>query len=99
MASRQPTTLHEHFRADPRGADSFGKWIEDRVWEMLQRPARVQVWFEGGRAWTSWVLDSGKFSAHTALDALRRYARHTQWHYRIVLLDGTVIKEWPAKET
>lgn len=92
--TRAPTTLREHFRADPRGASSYTQWIEDRVWELLQRPARLQyrehsAWFdlyELAQPAHRWLL-----SGHVD--------RHGSVPIRVVLLGGTVIKEWPAKET
>lgn len=96
VIGRPPSTLHEHFRVNPMGATSYPKWIEDRIWELLQRPAIIQVWFEDGRTWTRWVMDNCENTIATALVTLDRYARYTPWHYRIIRPDGTIIKEWPG---
>ena len=87
--TQQPTTLREHFRADPRGADSFGRWIEDRVWEMLQRPAFVTTGAHRRSAWVAWEAIRNAMHEYDVL----------QEPLRVCLEDGTVIKEWPAKET
>ena len=94
--TRQLTTLHEHYHADPRGADSFGKWIEDRIWESLQRPAR---WVERGPGVPFWI-DYGSITPRTVATcialAVERRAKIPQLQMRVVLLDGTIIREWAA---
>jgi hypothetical protein len=108
ILGRPPQTLHEHFRADPRGADSFGKWIEDRIWDLLMRPADLMLDDTHGSAgwYTCKVYDAPLHNfaegstINTAAHALLA-AHHEHKHYetktRVVLFDGTVIKEWPQR--
>jgi hypothetical protein len=86
---RPPTTLFEHFQADPRGATTIGQWQEDRIWELLQQDARVEFRSQSG----SWVPYS---FAKTAALCIVEHAASGRWFLpsRIALLDGTVIKEW-----
>lgn len=95
--TRKPTTLHEHFRADPRGASSYTQWIEDRIWELLQRPATIQYQMHDWKSLGSPI----KWSAlHKALAALNRdVSAPMVAKMRVVILDGTIIKEWPAKNS
>lgn len=95
--TRAPTTLREHFRADPRGADSYPKWIEDRVWELLQRPAVWECLDPNGGG-----VEFGPREAHEHIVEAIAYAgtrESRRFTNTVRLLDGTVIKEWPAKET
>jgi hypothetical protein len=92
--TRKPTTLHEHFRTDPRGADSFGKWIEDRIWELLQRTARMDFVDGEGQPWRAFVstVVANRKAFELATSGLIQ--RRGSLKLRIVLLDGTIIKEW-----
>lgn len=89
---RKLTTLFEHFRADPQGAASYPEWISDRVWELLQRPAKwdcVDATNGGGVSFDG--------TAHGLLwDAIRAVnaPKRTGLLNRVSFLDGTIIKEW-----
>jgi hypothetical protein len=87
--TRKPTTLHEHFRADPRGADSFGNWIEDRIWELLQRPCELESNVVG-----RWIVVGYNKSTARALVELAKSHNEFLGSLRVVLLDGTIVKEW-----
>jgi hypothetical protein len=85
---RKPTTLFEYFRVDPRGAASFPEWINDRIWELLQRPAIMQTGHFG--VWTGRAFDNVFGCIETAVAFVPR----TDANVRVVLIDGTIIKEW-----
>lgn len=89
--------LHGHYLADPRGADNFNRWCNDRIWELLQRPAFWNVYDtnQGGG-----VTFGGENSVmyQLMIDAINAVA-HPQrpgLRHRIVLLDGTIVHEWPT---
>jgi hypothetical protein len=89
---RPPTTLFERFRADPRGAESFPEWLNDRVWELLQRAAKWDCLDTENGGGVSFDGD-----AHGLLwDAIRavRAPKRTGLINRVRLLNGTMIKEW-----
>lgn len=93
ILGREPNTLHEHYRCDPRGAKSYPEWVEDRIWEILfGRYGHVQMHFRG-----EWVnIHEGR--ACELIQYGAEYAdvpRGSTW--RAVLYDGTIIKEWPSK--
>ena len=92
--TRKPTTLHEHFRADPRGASSYTQRIEDRIWELLQRPARLELFDDG-----KWKQDPycGEYSTAAELLYDVRNGLNSVYKWRAILLDGTIIREWPAE--
>lgn len=96
-AKRLPVTLFEHFRADPRGATSFPKWLDDRVWELLQRAAQVEfvvIENDAGTRW-HWLPLFGTVNPATAAQCLSfAIADSNDYARRVVLFDGTVIKEW-----
>ncbi len=91
-AVRLPNTLHEHFVADPKGATSFKQYREDRIWDVLNSPARIHEQAGG----ISFVTAS--MPAHEAMSHVG--ANRARWNHggQVKLLSGTVIKEWaPTK--
>ena len=93
-AARLLNTLHEHFVADPRGATSFKRYREDRIWELLQRPAMTQEYPGGCRFYGPGL---GIATLHEALADMRiRVTAPNQTRVRVSLLNGTVIKEWAS---
>lgn len=95
ILGRPPKTLHEHFLTDPRGADSFGKWIEDRMVDLMRQPARGQSFRNGG--WRSSPANP-VWELGTWLEvAIAASKRNTHAKIRVILLDDTIIKEWPQR--
>lgn len=90
--------LFDHYRRDPRGASSFNQWCEDRIWELLQRPGRLEVFDERTGRW--WVPTCDGKAPRFVGECLQRYLEDPIVHpsrSRVVLAsDGTVIKEWGA---
>jgi hypothetical protein len=87
-APRKPTTLFEHFRADPRGAATFKQWREDRIWELLQRPATLESKCTG--RWI-WIGDGiSVVDAIIQIDAGAGFLGPLRPRPD----DGTVIKKW-----
>jgi hypothetical protein len=85
---RPPATLFEHFQADPRGATTIKQWREDRVWELLQRPARIHEQASSIRMVTP------SMPLHEAVSRVATNRERWRHHGQIKLLDDTVIKEW-----
>jgi hypothetical protein len=91
-AVRLPNTLHEHFVSDPRGATSFKQYREDRIWELLQRPAMTQEYPGGCRVYGCGLEFT---TLHEALADMRiRVTAPNQTRVRVSLLNGAVVKEW-----
>lgn len=108
ILGRPPQTMHEHFRVEPlgcesfpeymrlrlcfainpQGATSFKNWLDDRIWELLQRPAIRQCRLELSGVW--YAADNGPLSAMVRQCTM--YDQHLQ--RRAVLMDGTIVKEW-----
>lgn len=84
---KKPTTLFDHFRANPRGATSYPEWLNDRVWELLQRPAVRECRLLSGALYAA---DHGPL--FQMLRQCRSYDIGLQ--RRAVLKGGTIIKEW-----
>jgi hypothetical protein len=90
VIGKTPQTLHEHFRVNPMGASSYPKWIEDRTRELLQRPARLMCDYGHGWAQRGNITD---------VEWLVRASQGSEFPRKIVLLDGTIIKEWPGNNS
>lgn len=91
---RPPTTLHEHFRANPLGM-TFPEWCTARptLLILLDAPAHVEAWDEfGNDGWR--VVTSTPATVRAALASCVNEWAQYQNKVRVVLLDGTVIKEW-----
>ena len=91
-AVRLPNTLHEHFRADPRGATSFKQWRDDRIWELLQRYGQSDYSVNGELTGTrgGWLYE---LFAHAAKDR----GSNPMLRITLKLFNGTIIKEWLPK--
>ena len=93
-AVRLPNTLHEHFRADPRGATSFKQWRDDRIWKLLQRSARMDYADGPDQPWRAFASTALENKKAFELITSGIISRRGSVRLRIVLLDGTIIKEW-----
>jgi hypothetical protein len=79
--------MFDHFRADPRGAASFPEWLNNR--DLSQKQAFLEFQARNG----TWAKCS--FSK-TVAECVTEHSEAEPWFLpsRLVLLDGTVIKEW-----
>jgi hypothetical protein len=80
--------LFDHYQKDPRGADNYPQWCRDRIWELLQKPARIHQQ-AGGVSMVTVDMPLHEAIKHVS-------AKRATWHCRaqIKLLDGTTVKEW-----
>ncbi len=85
--------LFDHYQKDPRGADNYPQWCRDRIWELLQQPAMLQE-YPGGCSFYGPPLRFGTLREALA-DMRTRITAPNQVRVRVVLLDGTIIREWP----
>lgn len=86
--------LFEWFRADPRGADSFEQWIEDRICFFLRSVAKLQYFVNG-----EWKTDFSFGGPSTIAQCMLEFNHIwiSKYKRRIILLDGTVFREWESK--
>jgi hypothetical protein len=74
----------------------FDDWLFERLRPLLEAPARLET-LEGGPLAGSW----GVLKRHTVAECIWIHYNHPMPHgttRRVVLLDGTVIREWPIDE-
>jgi hypothetical protein len=77
--------------ASALGIDSYGTFC--KLLELLDRPARAQ--YQGVLTFNKWYT----WTNGSVAECLRATLSREQGHaYRIILLDGTVIREWPIDE-
>jgi hypothetical protein len=90
--------LRELFTLYPLGCESFGaQWL--LLWEdlgrLLEKLARVEYFDEFGNDGWYPALHATPNVARALIWCIDEWKRH-QNRCRIVLLDGTIIREWPA---
>jgi len=82
---RPPTTLFEHFRADPRGAESFPEWIEKH------RPASLWTLVRGGASFN----EHERQPLSECLRLIDEYAKDDKLiRARVIDCFGETVKEW-----
>jgi hypothetical protein len=89
----------DHHRAmhtkHPLGCEEFGAgWLRrwGEIGRLLQSPARMETFIDG-----KWHVSTAHGLAYEWFDR-PRFAHSRLWSHRLVLLDGTIIREWPAKD-
>lgn len=75
------------------GAEWLRRW--EAVGRLLVQRARIEVWSEGDREWSrSAMFDLPTETVGSALRKGSIAIAPLRGRYRIVLLDGTIVKEW-----
>lgn len=71
----------------------FDDWLFERLRPLLTSAARAQ--YQGVHTFNKWYT----WTNGSAAECLRATLSREQGHaYRIILLDGTVVREWPIDE-